>query len=215
MSRALPGITRGVRNLYTVLGVTQDAPRSAIKKRFKDLAMKTHPDMHHGTRNEALANDAFEEVQYAYKVLYDPDRRRVYDAQISGKDPAGTADPDDQPEPRSPGPAGPSSIPKAGAYRQSRAETKMREIPVPSWMQNADQDVKYKGFSKEQVDHHWPWKLVLGAIGAFAVFRGLPMVLMMNAQDNAAYMEPGTGYVPAYGRISTSGSAESEKNPKE
>merc|ERR1712187_779728 len=63
-----------------ILGVAKDAPRARIRRAYLELAKRCHPDLHHGQRQEGAATAAFEKVQKAYKVLYDPDQRRAYDA---------------------------------------------------------------------------------------------------------------------------------------
>ncbi len=63
------------QDYYDVLGVARNADPDDIKKAFRRLAMKFHPD-----RNSAPAAEArFKEVNEAYEVLSDPDRRAMYD----------------------------------------------------------------------------------------------------------------------------------------
>lgn len=63
------------RDYYEVLGVPRDADEETIKRAFKRLAIKYHPD-----RNKAPdAGEKFREVNEAYQVLSDPQRRRAYD----------------------------------------------------------------------------------------------------------------------------------------
>ena len=61
---------------YKVLGVNKDASASDIKKAYRKLAMKFHPDKNEG--NEA-AETKFKEVSEAYQVLSDPEERSKYD----------------------------------------------------------------------------------------------------------------------------------------
>lgn len=68
----------GVRDHYAVLGVSQLASSSAIRKAFRSLALRLHPDR--AGRDSAAA---FREVAAAYEVLSDPVRRERYDAQLS------------------------------------------------------------------------------------------------------------------------------------
>ena len=63
------------RDLYSVLGVRRDADEDTIKKTFRKLAMKLHPDRNPGESAEAK----FKEVNQAYEVLSDPKRRALYD----------------------------------------------------------------------------------------------------------------------------------------
>lgn len=65
----------GNANLYETLGVPRDASADDIKKAFRRLAMQYHPD-----RNKAPDAEAkFKEVNAAYEVLSDPDKRARYD----------------------------------------------------------------------------------------------------------------------------------------
>jgi len=64
------------RDYYEVLGVSRDATDEAIKKAFRRLAFKYHPDHN----NEDGATEKFKEVNQAYEILADPDRRASYDS---------------------------------------------------------------------------------------------------------------------------------------
>ncbi|MCX7912658.1 MAG: molecular chaperone DnaJ [Dehalococcoidales bacterium] len=61
---------------YAVLGVERDADEAAIKKAYRTLAMKYHPDRNPGDP-EAVAR--MKEINEAYAVLSDPEKRRLYD----------------------------------------------------------------------------------------------------------------------------------------
>ncbi len=63
------------RDYYEVLGVSKDASLAEIKSAFRKLAKKYHPDV----SKEENAAEKFKEVQEAYAVLSDEDRRRQYD----------------------------------------------------------------------------------------------------------------------------------------
>jgi molecular chaperone DnaJ len=63
------------RDYYETLGIDRDATNEEIKKSFRKLAFKYHPDHNH----EAQAEDKFKEVNEAYEVLSDPDKRAAYD----------------------------------------------------------------------------------------------------------------------------------------
>lgn len=64
------------RDYYEVLGVEKSADDAAIKKAYRALAKKYHPDMNPG---DAEAEKKFKEASEAYAVLSDPDKRRQYD----------------------------------------------------------------------------------------------------------------------------------------
>jgi len=67
----------GVKDYYKILGVIRDADEKAIKKAYRSLAMKYHPDRNPGKEKEA--NEKFKEINEAYAVLGDPEKRRQYD----------------------------------------------------------------------------------------------------------------------------------------
>ena len=65
----------GRRDYYEVLGVARDASAADVKKTFRQLAMKYHPDRNTDARAPAL----FRAVQEAYEVLSDDTKRLAYD----------------------------------------------------------------------------------------------------------------------------------------
>lgn len=64
-------------DFYVLLGLERDASAAAIKRAYRRLARRLHPDINPGDR-EAAAR--FQQILDAYEVLIDPDRRRRYDA---------------------------------------------------------------------------------------------------------------------------------------
>jgi len=64
------------RDLYSVLGVDKKAPPEEIKKAYRKLARKYHPDTNSG---DTQAEERFKEISAAYDVLGDPEKRKEYD----------------------------------------------------------------------------------------------------------------------------------------
>lgn len=76
-----------MENLYEVLGIAQDAGGDEIKKAYRRLSKKYHPDANPGSRE---AEEQFARVAEAYSVLQDPEKRRKYDLTLKkgGKNPS-------------------------------------------------------------------------------------------------------------------------------
>ena len=64
------------RDYYDVLGISKGADDAEIKKAFRAMAKKYHPDAHPGDKE---CEEKFKEAQEAYAVLSDPEKRRQYD----------------------------------------------------------------------------------------------------------------------------------------
>lgn len=64
------------KDFYAVLGVPKSASAADIKKAYRKLAQRYHPDTNRG---DSGAEEKFKEISYAYDVLSDPDKRRQYD----------------------------------------------------------------------------------------------------------------------------------------
>ena len=67
-------------DLYSILGVSPDASGSAIKAAYRDLAKQSHPDLHIG---DDEAEDRTKEINQAYAVLSDPEKRAAYDDELA------------------------------------------------------------------------------------------------------------------------------------
>ena len=65
------------RDFYDSLGVNRDASDEDIKKAYRKLAMKHHPDRNPDSKD---AEEKFKEIKEAYEVLSEPEKRRAYDA---------------------------------------------------------------------------------------------------------------------------------------
>ena len=63
------------RDYYQVLNVSKQATESDLKKAYRQLAMKYHPDKNPG---DHTAEEKFKEAAEAYEVLKDPEKRQIY-----------------------------------------------------------------------------------------------------------------------------------------
>src|SRR3954463_8859936 len=63
-------------SLYETIGVAKNASPDEIKKAYRSLAREFHPDK---TPGDAAAETRFKEVQHAYDVLSEPEKRKQYD----------------------------------------------------------------------------------------------------------------------------------------
>ena len=112
---SLPGVN--ARSHYDVLGVPTTASASTIRESYRRLAREYHPDR---TQGSAAGGDKMPLINEAYRVLSDPGRRAVYDAERRGEPrPAPSAPTSTRVEPEAPAytfqhPDGPARIPWRG-----------------------------------------------------------------------------------------------------
>ncbi len=69
-------MTVTARCYYEVLGVSRDADSATLKSAFRKLAMEHHPDRNDGCTD---AESRFKELNEAYSILSDPNKRAAYD----------------------------------------------------------------------------------------------------------------------------------------
>src|SRR5699024_5621907 len=65
-----------MKSYYEILGVSETASRSEIQKAYRTKAKQCHPDLHPG---DDEAENLFKELNHAYEVLKDDEKRRIYD----------------------------------------------------------------------------------------------------------------------------------------
>lgn len=64
------------KDYYKILGVSKNADKDEVKKAYRKLARQFHPDVNPG---DSVAEDKFKEINEAYEVLSDPEKREKYD----------------------------------------------------------------------------------------------------------------------------------------
>lgn len=76
LNLALVAIISANRDFYKILGVTKAANKNEIKKAYRNLAKKMHPDKN---KDDPQADSKFSDLTAAYEVLSDDDKRKLYD----------------------------------------------------------------------------------------------------------------------------------------
>lgn len=77
------------KSFYEVLGVASSASEEEIRQAYRSLALKYHPDRH-GPEQKEAAEEKFKQINDAYNILRDPEKRRLYDTR--GEDAARQAE---------------------------------------------------------------------------------------------------------------------------
>ena len=76
---------KGAKDLYMILGVNRNSTIDEIRREYKKLVLKWHPDKHNETEEKkSFADKKFKEINSAYHILIDPYKREIYDK--TGKD---------------------------------------------------------------------------------------------------------------------------------
>ena len=70
-----------MRDPYSVLGVSSNASDQEIKRAYRELARKYHPDNYANNPLADLAEEKMKEINEAYEILSDPEKRKKYDDQ--------------------------------------------------------------------------------------------------------------------------------------
>lgn len=69
-------MTAAFKDYYQILGIAKDASQADVKKAFRKLARIHHPDV---AKDKSTAEEKFKEINEAYEVLSDPEKRKKYD----------------------------------------------------------------------------------------------------------------------------------------
>ena len=120
-------------NYYKVLGVTQKTSKADLKKKYRELAKKYHPDTNSGSKS---AEDKFKIISEAYDVLSDAKKRKSYDRERSYQK-RSPRQPKGQPNWNSP----PGGFGKGPNDNQQRYEEPFAQEPEP-----VDPDMPTSGF---------------------------------------------------------------------
>jgi DnaJ-class molecular chaperone len=78
------------RDLYELLGVSRESSQDDIRNAHRKLVRKYHPDANPGDRS---AEERFKEMQQAYEILSDPEKRREYDRKLRASSRRGSGRP--------------------------------------------------------------------------------------------------------------------------
>lgn len=78
-----PPMLMAEHHYYEILGVSYSAGDDELRKAYRKLAIKYHPDKQKDEESAAVAAEKFKHVTHAYKILLDPEKRQAYNDVIS------------------------------------------------------------------------------------------------------------------------------------
>ena len=126
------------RNYYEVLGLPPGATSDQIKKKYRELARKFHPDV---IQDKTLGQRVFSQINQAYRILGDPERRAQYNTTLSGV-PQGNAAASNAPAPPAyqarPAPTKPVRPAPTSPAQASSTGTAQKAHAVSGLLANAD-----------------------------------------------------------------------------
>ncbi len=127
-------------DLYKLLGVSREASQDDIRKAHRKLVLKHHPDANPG---DPSSEERFKEIQRAYEVLSDPERRREYDRK------------------RRASPRGGSRRPRANAGRRTKGESATPSVDLSDLLSkltdlSSDRSADPKEATLSYVARSWP-----------------------------------------------------------
>lgn len=79
-----------MKDYYKILGVEKTAKEVELKKAYRKMALKWHPDKNSATEEQRVkAEKMFKDINEAYAVLSDKEKKRQYDLGVDPNDPTG------------------------------------------------------------------------------------------------------------------------------
>lgn len=108
-----------MKDFYYILGVNESASADEIKKAYRKLSLKFHPDKNEG---DPFFTERFKDIQEAYEILVDPINRKEYDTKKTNNS-----------EPKQPGNNGANFIPIIEYFRADKSTLEFNEQVTFSW----------------------------------------------------------------------------------